>query len=192
MDKKLLKATGILCVSLIERRETARFLAALTDDPNWRVARIHKGYDYSEPGIVQSDIRHAQTNSLDSMPALVEHMDARVKARILPDINRHYRGNYNDVGEYKVVRYEIGGHYNIHIDNGPNQEHRHFTVLCYLNDDLDGGETIFPDIDVAVQPIAGRAIAFPCEYRHGALAVKRGVKYVFVCSIIAKPAPRWI
>ena len=37
---------------------------------------------------------------------------------------------------------------------------RLFTTLCYLNDVVDGGETVFPALKIAVRPKLGRVLLF--------------------------------
>ncbi|HEY9103649.1 2OG-Fe(II) oxygenase [Chitinimonas sp.] len=94
--------------------------------------------------------------------------------------------------ECSAVRYGPGGHFQVHVDNGEGLEHRAFSVVCYLNDGLTGGETHFPDLELAVRPSAGLAIAFPSGYRHAALPVMAGMKYVLVCWLAGAPAVKWI
>ena len=62
------------------------------------------------------------------------------------------------------------------------------TLLCYLSDVDEGGETTFPALNLTVAPKAGRALlwantldATPLlkdnRTRHAALPVRAGVKY---------------
>jgi len=66
---------------------------------------------------------------------------------------------------------------------------RFCSVLCFLNDVTEGGETLFPSIDLAVKPKKGAAIlwynTFPngtLDRRsvHGGNSVVEGVKYVAI------------
>jgi|LakMenEpi03Aug12_release.lakeMendotaPanAssembly.Ray.scaffolds.fasta_scaffold88815_3 prolyl 4-hydroxylase len=73
--------------------------------------------------------------------------------------------------EMQVVNYGEGGFFSTHYDacdgdveyckrmngyNGP----RLYTVLVYLNDNFEGGETIFPLINKSVKPEKGKAVVF--------------------------------
>lgn len=72
------------------------------------------------------------------------------------------------------------------------------TVVTYLNDDFDGAETIFPDLDVKFRGAPGDAIYFANvltdgspDYltSHAALPPTRGRKWVLSQWIRAKPFP---
>lgn len=59
--------------------------------------------------------------------------------------------------------------------------HRVYTAICYLNDNIIGGETVLPDYEINVQPKAGRIVAFPSssEYIHGVRPTTQGIRYTF-------------
>lgn len=72
------------------------------------------------------------------------------------------------------------------------------TVVTYLNDDFDGAETVFPDLDVKFRGAPGDAIYFANvltdgspDYltSHAALPPERGRKWVLSQWIRAKPFP---
>lgn len=100
--------------------------------------------------------------------------------------------------ELQVVRYKPGGFYKPHYDAcnkltddctrlnkglGP----RFITFIIYLNDDFDGGETFFPEINKKVVPQQGKAAIFydvdsegeilP-KSLHGGLDVSNGEKWI--------------
>ena len=65
----------------------------------------------------------------------------------------------------QVVYYPIGGFFSPHYDATPltsdsNTKFREYTLLIYLNDVEEGGETYFPIIDLNVKPEKGKAILF--------------------------------
>lgn len=72
----------------------------------------------------------------------------------------------------QVVRYDIMGKFNDHYDacDYGNEEYcakmnnnagqRKATLLVYLNDDIEGGETIFPRVGFTSVPKTGKAILF--------------------------------
>ncbi|TCV94857.1 prolyl 4-hydroxylase [Luteibacter rhizovicinus] len=98
----------------------------------------------------------------------------------------------------QVMRYGVGGEYVPHYDFFPPNEkgsERHLqsggqrvsTLIMYLNDADDGGETIFPHIDLHYIPKKGQALYF--EYAsasgeldslslHGGAPVRRGEKWI--------------
>ena len=50
----------------------------------------------------------------------------------------------------------------------------------YLNDDFEGGELFFPNLDISIKPKARQLIIFPGgnEYVHGVKTVTKGARYV--------------
>lgn len=99
--------------------------------------------------------------------------------------------------DVQVARYLPGQEYRPHYDacvsekhcpKGAQRLHRRATLLTYLTDDFEGGETAFPKLDHKVRPFKGSAIFFyntnpdvtqeiP-ESLHGGLPVRRGTKYI--------------
>lgn len=88
----------------------------------------------------------------------------------------------------QVLCYRPGEEYKLHSDAlppGPNQ--RSMTVLVALNADYDGGETVFPEIDVAWRGHTGDALVFrnvdaagvvdPAA-RHAGSPVRQGIKFL--------------
>jgi prolyl 4-hydroxylase len=71
----------------------------------------------------------------------------------------------------QIVKYPTGGFFNPHYDacqgskefcqqmNGTSGP-RYGTLLVYLNDDFEGGETVFPNINKTVKPEKGKAVFF--------------------------------
>jgi hypothetical protein len=70
-----------------------------------------------------------------------------------------------------VISYETGQEYRAHYDfipqqsleNDPQQRRRgqrHVTVVTYLSDDFDGGETFFIKLDLKVKPAKGDALVW--------------------------------
>lgn len=103
----------------------------------------------------------------------------------------------------QILHYGTGGEYKPHYDYFPPEDpgsavhmqqggQRVATLIMYLNDVEDGGETIFPNIDLNVCPRKGSAVYFgyanragqvdPLTY-HGGAPVKRGEKWI---------ATRWL
>tara|TARA_B100001027_G_C16136765_1_gene271776 strand:+ start:77 stop:703 length:627 start_codon:yes stop_codon:yes gene_type:complete len=100
--------------------------------------------------------------------------------------------------DFQLVYYGVGKEYQAHFDSfDPESEagklhwnpggQRVLTVLAYLNDVEEGGETYFPKLDVGVKPIKGRAIVFENCLKdtniihpnslHAGMPVKKGEKW---------------
>ena len=108
-----------------------------------------------------------------------------------------------------VISYEPGQEYRQHADfiepsvaqfQGELERlgQRVATVVTYLNDDFDGAETVFPDLDIKFRGSPGDAVYFANvlldgspDYltSHSALPPTRGRKWVLSQWIRAKPFP---
>ncbi len=85
---------------------------------------------------------------------------------------------------FQILKYEEGQEYKWHWDAAylmdRTEAGRQYSVVLYLNDDFEGGETqIWNDI---VKPEKGKALVFPSHwtYPHRALPVTKGIKYALV------------
>ena len=98
----------------------------------------------------------------------------------------------------QLLRYKIGGEYRPHFDFFPEQDpgsavylsqggQRVSTLILYLNEVENGGETIFPDIHLNVIPRKGSALYFSYLNSfnqidhltlHGGAPVKSGEKWI--------------
>ncbi len=74
--------------------------------------------------------------------------------------------NVNQIEPPVFVRYSDGGHFALHSDRFPIANshgvmtNRKATMIVYLNNDFEGGQTSFPNINVTVDPAPGKAIVF--------------------------------
>jgi 2OG-Fe(II) oxygenase superfamily len=68
-----------------------------------------------------------------------------------------------------------------HVDQDNGFDQRMFAAVGYLNDDYEGGEIFFPEINESIKPKAGMLVAFHCGPRHchGVRATKGGLRYTF-------------
>jgi hypothetical protein len=65
------------------------------------------------------------------------------------------------------------------LDGSPAKfPYRYCAGVCYLNDDYEGGETYFPNLNVESKPKKGKVVLFPSnlEYQHGVKEIK-GERY---------------
>jgi hypothetical protein len=61
------------------------------------------------------------------------------------------------------------------------------TLVFYLNDGFEGGETDFPELERRIAPRAGRALLFQHRILHEAMEVRAGEKFVLRTDIVYAP-----
>ncbi len=107
-------------------------------------------------------------------------------------------GTLSEQGEpLQVLKYRPGQEYKAHLDALPGVDNqRLFTILVYLNEDYEGGETCFLMSDLRVRGRKGDALLFANSdfygrtdqrSRHAGLPVIKGVKLLASRWIRARP-----
>ena len=162
--------------------------------------KLFKSRVYSETADVESDVRDSEQCWLkDDAHELIRQISQRVA-----DITET---NIEDQEELQVVKYNPGGYYRPHYDacdyrrencdrfNG-DKGPRFITFIIYLNDDFEGGETHFPNINKSIVPKKGKAAIFYDtdengevldKALHGGLDVSNGTKWICNKWIRRKP-----
>jgi predicted 2-oxoglutarate/Fe(II)-dependent dioxygenase YbiX len=92
---------------------------------------------------------------------------------------------------FRFYRYDVGQTFAPHYDGSfrrTNGEESQITLMVYLNDDFQGGETRFdlryPYNEIAIVPKTGMALLFIHHLRHGGAAVTQGRKYVLRTDVM--------
>lgn len=129
-------------------------------------------------------------------PALFEEIEARVFARIAPEIFNAFDREVEGVEEFKIVRYDAaeGGFFRPHRDNVvPDMAHRRFAMTLNLNtDEYEGGDLRFPEYGPDIyRPGAGDAVVFSCSLLHEAMDVTKGERFTLLSFILDGQADQW-
>jgi prolyl 4-hydroxylase len=91
--------------------------------------------------------------------------------------------------------YESGQQFSLHTDTGlfydkKNREKSRWTLLIYLNDNFEGGNTLFYDdnwnLTEEIKPEKGKALLFDIDLWHRGDILKSGIKQWIGCEIIGK------
>lgn len=86
-----------------------------------------------------------------------------------------------------VVVYEQGSFKMSHTDdknilldqNGLEVSNKFdYTSVFYLNNSFTGGNLIFNDLDIVIDPIPGRLVVFPSSYLHSVSKIESGTRFV--------------
>lgn len=104
---------------------------------------------------------------------------------------QHYGVKFSQVETCSILRYKPGQFYKRHIDNlllptrldevAQGVPTRDVSIVGYLNDDFEGGETFFDRQNIKVKPQKGSVLVFPSYYTHPhqSLPILKGQKYSF-------------
>ena len=124
------------------------------------------------------DIRNNERVMLDD-PAFAALLFERVRAEVPASLGGMRPSGANE--RLRFYRYHPGQRFAPHFDGTfarSDDEYSRLTLIVYLNDDCDGGETDFPELGRTVRPRTGSALLFQHALLHEGCAVTRGVKYV--------------
>lgn len=167
----------------------------LTNEECDKIIELSKGNMFSSKVYSQNEdlydnkTRISQQCWLNDNDSFIKYISDKVKS---------YTNTHNNyLEELQVVNYKPGGfftpHYDACVGNNSYCERmndkgpRYLTVLFYLNDNFEGGETIFPKINKLVKPEKGKAIIFQnvdnngviiTQALHGGEPVKNGEKWI--------------
>lgn len=123
-----------------------------------------------------------------------------------PDLSMLFynRIGYDVINKLNVVKpnnlimtgkYEVGQSFSLHTDTGLyfNLEQKlksTYTMLIYLNDDFEGGHTLFYDDKFNhlfnIIPKKGMALIFDIDMWHSGQQLSSGTKYWIGCELIGK------
>lgn len=141
-------------------------------------------------GAVKPSARKSFSFQMESFDPEWEEV-RRVVHAAAEDYNQFYEANWDgSFDRLAMIRYLKGvGFFVLHHDDGPNFP-RAFSILIYLNDVVEGGETEFTALGVSVRPMAGDLVVFPAQppYRHQARVPTVGEKFVIATFC---PRARW-
>lgn len=164
----VLTVDGVLddaeCRALIERIEAAK--------PEFAPVTTMSGF------VNRPDIRNNDRVIFDD-PALSTLLFDRVKAWLPERLETNWL-LHSANERLRCYRYRPGQFFASHFDGafhrGPD-ERSVLTFMVYLNEVAGGGHTVFDDLELSVEPRAGRALLFNHHLRHQGARVDAGIKY---------------
>jgi predicted 2-oxoglutarate/Fe(II)-dependent dioxygenase YbiX len=128
------------------------------------------------------DVRNNKRYMVDD-PAMATRIWAKVENHIPPVV-----GGWRAVGlneRFRFYRYDVGEYFAPHLDGyyqRDNGECSHLTFMIYLNDDFEGGATLFGGISIG--PRRGMALVFIHELLHEGAPVTKGRKCVLRSDVM--------
>jgi hypothetical protein len=186
------EAHGVFSFRLYQADACRSIVNEVSGLDGWRPAQVVDARDGVSRLEMDPDARSASILAPPYAREVFKQFEDKLAELVRPLVTTIWGVDLPNHAGTHIVRYEAGGHYLPHKDSGPGVEHRYFTVVCYLNDDFEGGATGFPSLGYWVFPQAGNAILFPADYTHCARPVTSGEKYVFVSWVVGLRPIRWI
>jgi prolyl 4-hydroxylase len=158
------------CTSIIEAAEANRF----------NVAHMYEefGRHNHETFLESSDAAERLMSRLDTDVSQESSINFRVKA-----IGKSLECYRYDKGEF------IAPHTDAAVEIQPNIWSE-FTLVLYLNEDFEGGETAFPSLGLKIRPRRGEAVLFMQSLPHEGAIVIRGRKYILRTGVATSGSQR--
>ena len=134
--------------------------------------------------VMRPDVRNNDRVIFDS-----EQLAADLFRRIVPSIPPRI-ANMAPVGaneRFRCYRYKPGQQFKPHFDGSFRRNEREeslLTLMVYLNDGFEGGQTAFLDFDVTAIPRAGSVLLFQHRMLHEGCQVISGTKYVLRSDVM--------
>jgi prolyl 4-hydroxylase len=159
----------------------------------WTAAQIVVESEGRSRDLTLPDTRAASILDRSQAVATYDRFEQRVRSVIHPLVRQIWEVDLPRQEGTQLVRYSPGGHYVAHRDaDEGEQANRYFTVLCYLNDNFEGGKTSFPPLNFTAAPVSGKTLVFPSRYLHCAEPVTRGEKFVLITWLCGQVPIKWI
>jgi prolyl 4-hydroxylase len=140
----------------------------------------HRGFE------MRSDIRNNQRVMFDD-PPLAKRLFARIRDAVPPALCGMHAVGANE--RFRCYRYTRGQRFAPHYDGAyvrSPEERSLLTLIIYLNDGFEGGQTAFYsfDRDLVVAPRTGSALVFQHLLLHEGCVVDAGVKYAMRSDVM--------
>ena len=176
---------------LLSEEEVDLFLDYLVEtDPE--PARIHTQGEKSE----NKSIRDAETRFIDEKQTRLY----RILNKVAMSANKHFKYDINGIERAQIITYKAPSNgYEYHMDIGPEgtAATRKISMSLVLNDDFEGGATLYEDTTeakrfAAVAPARGRVVLFEHDLWHSGAPVTAGTKLVLRTDVLfdaAAPKP---
>ena len=96
---------------------------------------------------------------------------ARFESKLIDRISKRAQSQLGLIEDHayhtQLLRYGEGGAYSNHTDCGARENERVVTTLTYLNDDMAGGATTFPQLGLEIKPVKGMLLVFSSADSNG-------------------------
>lgn len=183
---------GILAVELYQSSACRLIVEHAREVDAWTEAKVSHRVKDEFNSATRPEARRASVLAPSKESEIRRGFDLKMESIVKPLVKETWGVDLRQHVETHFVRYSPGNYYMPHSDTGLNRSDRYFTVICYLNDDFEGGQTSFPQLDYRITPRSGKAVIFPATYLHCAEPVLSGEKYILVSWLVGPTPTKWI
>jgi len=163
-------------------------LFSLIKDKQWENDTVRNGTDISSQSV---DTSYRDSQSIEIPNSEITTLFAEYVVAV--NNNMKWNLDIQSCPACKVIKYEKGGHIRFHNDGNmfDTEEHgqlkdktRKLSLVCWLNDDFEGGEFEFFDPlnnpESVIKPEKGKLVVFPSNLYHRVRPVTEGTRYSLV------------
>ena len=159
------------CVGFIEYAESQGFEEALIQTR-------------AEGQVMDKSIRDNDRHIWDARDLATQLWDL-VKRLVPAEVDGWSAHGLNE--RFRIYRYKDGQQFKVHPDGSFKRnahEHSKISVIIYLNDDFEAGETEFVMPHQIIEPEAGKLLLFAHKQLHKGNPVPEGTKYVLRTDVM--------
>jgi predicted 2-oxoglutarate/Fe(II)-dependent dioxygenase YbiX len=177
---------GVIKVGVFAPREAISIARSAAVCQNWSAAAVMK--DGNENSI-DASVRSADVLMPAQAPEIFGPLESRL-AEAVKVIASALTQMQLTPTKPQIVRYRPGQYYHPHRDNsGERSRRRYISLVCFLNDDFEGGATYFSDLQAGARVPPGSAILFQSGRLHAGAPVTNGEKFVLVLWLLGPELP---
>lgn len=111
-----------------------------------------------------------RTLSFSNSSLIFEHENCQAIVELIrTKIQAIYNAEYVYCDTIDFIKWPVGSSQSPHWDKINGLDHREWGSVIYLNEDYEGGNTIYPELDIQIKPESGKIIIHPgdVDFMHG-------------------------
>lgn len=150
-----------------------------SEKEGYQWAKVNMGFRQQ---VVHKSIRNNKRVLYDSQELALD-LWQKIRPYVMLETQNSTACGLNE--RFRFYKYKPGQEFRPHRDGSfvrNSKERSAYTLLIYLNENMEGGATEFPKH--SIQPQTGAAVIFKHEIRHAGLPIIKGVKYVLRTDIM--------
>ncbi len=183
------EAHGVFSLQLYDKTKCRSIVEQVLRVDQWNSAEVGA----EGASTVNAAVRAARIVDRGKTAAIHDDFERKIARIVRPALRRMWGCDLAGCEGTQLVCYGVGGHYLPHKDGDDDgYPSRYFTVLCYLNENFQGGKTRFPSLGYSATAVTGSALIFPARFMHCAEPVLSGEKLIFLAWLSGPPPLRWI